>query len=91
MPQQEPSHYRYQYAVKFLCTADIPGTSQTSSSVLPGVYQTAVNIHNSNSEKTEFRVKIVVAEPSKFVDDVLAPNHGTSLRLICVGVCDQIL
>ncbi len=74
---KEGSQYCYQYAAKFLCTADIPGTSQTSSSVVPGVYQTAVNIHNPNTERTQFRVKIVVAEPSKFIEDELAANHAT--------------
>ena len=38
--------YRFQYAVKFICTSNIPGTSQTTDAFLPGVYQTAVNIHN---------------------------------------------
>lgn len=69
--------YYFQYAVKFLCTADIPGTSQTTSSVLPGMYQTAVNIHNPNTERVLFRVKLVVAEPSKFIEDQLKPNHAT--------------
>ena len=69
--------YRYQYAAKLLCTADIPGTSQTSSAVLPGMYQTAINIHNPGPKRVRFRVKIVTAEPSKFVEDGLAPNHAT--------------
>jgi hypothetical protein len=74
---KEGTQYCYQYAVKVICTADIPGTSQTSGSVLPGVYQTAVNIHNPSTERTRFRVKLVVAEPSKFIEDALAPNHAT--------------
>ena len=74
---KEGRQYCYQYAVKVICTSDIPGTSQTSGSVLPGVYQTAVNIHNPSTEKTRFRVKLVVAEPSKFIEDALAPNHAT--------------
>ena len=74
---KKDTRYCYQYAVKVLCIADIPGTSQTSGSVLPGVYQTAVNIHNPSTEKTRFRVKLVVAEPSKFIEDALAPNHAT--------------
>ena len=74
---KEGREYCYQYAVKVICTADIPGTSQTSSSVLPGVYQTAVNIHNPSIEKTRYRVKLVVAEPSIFFNDSLEPNHGT--------------
>jgi hypothetical protein len=69
--------YRYQYVAKLLCTADIPGTSQSSSAVLPGMYQTAVNIHNPGPKPVRFRVKIVTTEPSKFVEDGLAPNHAT--------------
>ena len=50
--------YRYQYAVKFLCTANIPGTSQTSTAVLPGAYQTAVNVHNPNPRVARLRKKL---------------------------------
>ena len=74
---KEGTKYFYQYAVKVICTADIPGTSQTSSSVLPGMYQTAVNIHNPSMEMAHFRVKLVVAEPSKFIEDTLKPNYAT--------------
>jgi hypothetical protein len=73
----EGREYCYQYAVKVICTADIPGTSQTSSSVLPGMYMTAVNIHNPSIKETQYRVKLVLAEPSKFKKSSLAPNHGT--------------
>ncbi|MFY9557365.1 MAG: hypothetical protein WAV47_21855 [Blastocatellia bacterium] len=51
----------FQYAAKFLCTANIPGTTQTTSSLLPGVYQTVVNIHNPNKETARLRMKIAVA------------------------------
>jgi hypothetical protein len=52
---------RFQYAAKFLCTANIPGTSQTTTSLLPGSYQTVVNIHNPNRETANLRMKIAVA------------------------------
>lgn len=52
---------RFQYAAKFLCTANIPGTSQTTTSLLPGSYQTVVNIHNPNKETAKLRMKIAVA------------------------------
>jgi len=81
---EEGAQYCYQYAAKFLCTADIPGTSQTSSAVLPGAYQTAINIHNPNTERARFRVKLVVAEPSKWIGDELAPNHATR------WTCDRV-
>lgn len=71
------AEYRYQYAAKLICTAHIIGTSQTSSAVLPGTYRTAVNIHNPDSETARYRVKLVVAEPSRFIQGHLGPNHGT--------------
>jgi hypothetical protein len=37
--------YAFQYAVKFICISNIPGTSQQNVSFVPGTYQTAVNIH----------------------------------------------
>jgi hypothetical protein len=55
------ARYRFQYAAKFLCTSNIPGTSQTTSALLPGVYQTAVNIHNPQRRPVELRKKLAVA------------------------------
>jgi hypothetical protein len=78
--------YSFQYAAKVLCVANIPGTSQTTGSVLPGVYQTVVNIHNPNDRPVRFRKKIAAlgAEPSKFVEDELKPDHVTAVN------CEQI-
>jgi hypothetical protein len=75
------SRYRYQYAVKFLCTANIPNTSQTSTAVLPGVYQTAVNIHNPNARVARLRKKLAVrsGQISSFVDSQLKPDEATSV------------
>lgn len=44
------AEFPFQYAAKLVCTANIPGTSQTTTSFLPGSYQTAVNIHNPNND-----------------------------------------
>ena len=76
-----PPRYRYQYAVKFLCTANIPGTSQTSTAVLPGVYQTAVNIHNPNPQVVRLRKKLAVrsGQISPFLDGQLKPDEATSV------------
>jgi hypothetical protein len=76
-----PSRYRYQYAVKFLCTANIPGTSQTNTAVVPGVYQTAVNIHNPNPQAARLRMKLAVrtGQISAFVDSQLKPDEATSV------------
>ncbi len=77
-----PVRYRFQYAVKFLCLANIPGTSSTSDSVLPGVYQTAVNIHNPNGREVRLRKKIAVPglEPSKFNEDSLKPDFASNVN-----------
>ena len=76
-----PPRYRYQYAVKFLCTANIPNTSQTSTAVLPGIYQTAVNIHNPNPQVARLRKKLAVStgQISPFVDGQLKPDEATSV------------
>ena len=67
--------YPFQYAVKFICTANIPGTSQTSAAVLPGVYQTAVNIHNPQSIRVKLRKKIASGLGiSKYFDAILGPD-----------------
>src|SRR3954452_2945936 len=88
-----PSHFRFQYAVKFICTANIPGTSQTSSAFLPGSYQTAVNIHNPNNEDVRFRMKLAASIGiSDFLSGSIKPDgvetvdcgrlHDFSLHLI---------
>lgn len=76
---RKPGRYRFQYAAKFICTANIPGTSQTSSSVLPGAYQTVVNIHNPNPNRqtAQLRKKIALqgrGQISDFVPDELPPD-----------------
>lgn len=72
---------RYQYAAKFLCTANIPGTSQTTTSLLPGSYQTVVNIHNPNKETASLRMKIAVAGGpiSKFKNSKLGPDEAAKV------------
>ena len=65
----------YQYAVKFICTTNIPGTSQTTDAFPPGLYQTAVNIHNPHDEKVKIRKKL--ASPiqiSKYFSSTMKPD-----------------
>jgi hypothetical protein len=80
-PVTAPPRYRYQYAVKFLCTANLPGTSQTTTAVVPGVYQTAVNIHNPNPQVARLRKKLAVrtGDISAFIDGQLKPDQATSV------------
>ena len=83
---KEGAEYCFQYAAKLICTANIPGTSQTTTSVLPGAYQTAVNIHNPNDQTVRWRRKIT--QPglgiSKFIKDQLKPDEAARVD------CDQI-
>jgi hypothetical protein len=75
------AEFRFQYAVKFICTSNFPGTSQTTTSFLPGSYQTAVNIHNANEEEVRFRMKLANASGhiSDFVFDGLKPDQATKV------------
>lgn len=81
------SGFSFQYAVKFLCISNIPGTSQTTDSVVPGSYQTVVNIHNPHDVKVKFRMKLALSETtiSKFVAGALPPD---GMRRV---TCDRIL
>jgi hypothetical protein len=70
----------FQYAAKFVC-----GKS-AGKVVAPGVYFTAVNIHNPTYTTIRFRVKIAVAEPglkpgpvSKFHDAELGPDEALEI------------
>ncbi len=72
----------FQYAAKFICTSNIPGTSQTTDAFQPGNYQTALNIHNPHETKFELRMKI--ASPigiSKWIGAGIGPDGV--LRLTC--------
>ncbi len=84
--------FRFQYAVKFICTSNIPGTSQTTTAFLPGSYATAVNIHNPNARPVRFRMKLAAAtstdiEPPQitdFLNETLKPDQAT--RVDCSRV-----
>jgi hypothetical protein len=82
------ARYRYQYAAKVLCTANLPGTSQSTPSVLPGVYQTAINVHNPHEKAVTLRKKLAVAVPpggqkpgpvSRFSKESLEPDQAISI------------
>src|SRR5687768_14836420 len=85
--------FAFQYAVKFICTSNIPGTSQTTTSLLPGSYATVVNIHNPNSRTAPFRMKLAVStsteinEPliSKFINEKLKPDQATKVDCSRIG------
>ncbi len=77
--------YRYQYAVKFICTSSLPGTSQDSGAFVPGNYQTAVNVHNPWEKDIKFRMKLATPGViSKFLDSKLGPDEVD--RITCKDV-----
>lgn len=49
---------RFQYATKFLCISAIPNTSSANAFLLPGNYQTVVNIHNPWTRAIKYRRKL---------------------------------
>jgi hypothetical protein len=85
LPVAGQQQFSYQYAAKILCTSNIPGTSQTTGSVLPGNYQTVVNIHNPNNQVVSLQRKI--ATPlgiSHFYPGRMKPDEAASVN------CQQI-
>lgn len=79
--------YKYQYAVKFICTSNVPGTSQTTDALLPGAYKTAVNIHNPFEKTVYFRVKLASSiEISKYFEESLKPDGV--MRKSCGQISD---
>lgn len=84
-PQRSP--YRFQYAAKFICTANIPGTSQTTDAFVPGSYQTAVNIHNPQNILIKLRKKIASPiEISKYFGFSMKPDAVE--RITCAQLGD---
>ncbi len=82
-----PRGYKFQYAVKIICTANIPGTSQISNGLMPGVYETSVNIHNPNPKAAKVRKKL--AQPGHitgFKNSAIEPD-GVE-RFVCQNIQD---
>jgi hypothetical protein len=67
------NRFPYQYAAKFICMADIPGTSQQSAGLLPGLYQTAVNLHTPGKTTARIRMKLATG-------GVISPWKGAGLK-----------
>ncbi len=65
--------FPFQYAAKFICMTDIPGTSQQSAGLLPGNYQTAVNIHNPGKTTARIRMKLATS-------GTISPWKGAGLK-----------
>lgn len=82
---QPAGQFRFQYAAKILCTSNIPGTSQTTGSVLPGNYNTVVNIHNPGTQTVRLRQKVATALGiSKYFPSQLKSDEAT--RVDCTKI-----
>jgi hypothetical protein len=81
-----PPRYKFEYAAKFICTSNIPGTSQNSGSFVPGNYQTVVNIHNPGKTVVKFRMKIASTQGvSQFLDRDLGPDKVWTMSCASLG------
>ena len=87
--------FSFQYAAKFVCLQNIPGTSEQTDAVLPGGYRTDVNIHNPNKKRVKFRKKLALTSPpggqqpgevSSFIDEELGPDEA--LKVDCADTDD---
>jgi len=75
---------RFEYAVKFVCG---PASAKPSVSVVaPGMYYTAINVHNPNEKGFVFRKKIAIALPeekagrvTKFFEAKLGPDEALEI------------
>jgi hypothetical protein len=70
-----------QYAVKFVC-----GKSGDAGIVAPGVYFTAINVHNPLYKSVGFRVKVAIGLPglkagpvSRFINTKLGPDEALEI------------
>jgi hypothetical protein len=79
------SQFGFQYAAKFLCTADLPGTSIRDQTVLPGMYRTIISIHNPQNRTVQLRKKIALTflpgqeqpgQVSKFIQQRLQADEA---------------
>ena len=87
MEKDTSNKYKFQYAVKIICTSHIPGTSQTSDGLLPGVYEAAVNMHNPHGKDTRIRKKLAHAsEITKYKSSEIKPD-GVE-RFVCRNIND---
>jgi hypothetical protein len=63
---EENAQYRFQYAVRFLCLSNVPGTSQTTHSVLPS--------------RVQLRQRIAAfSKVSRFIERHLEPGRNTDV------------
>lgn len=72
--QSSPAHSVNQYSSKFLCGTILSPASALGSVLAPGVYNTAVNIHNANDFAVTIQKKAVISVPESTLPPSL--NQG---------------
>ena len=79
--QTNPQNQRFQYSAKFVCGVNPSFIDR----VVPGVYATAINIHNPSNRKVRLFKKVALTYPpkeqrpgriSKFIEDRLGPDQA---------------
>ena len=78
---QNPNQARFSYAAKFVCS---PGNQELGEGILPGVYGTAINVHNPFLQRPVVYFKKFVrgfvnqeqGPPTEFERTELQPNHA---------------
>ncbi|MGH7539173.1 MAG: CARDB domain-containing protein [Gemmatimonadales bacterium] len=84
-PAAAQDSLKFEYAVKFVC--GLPDTRAVS----PGMYFTAINVHNPNPDSVQFRKKVASTLPgeqpgpiSPFSSNLLTPDQA--LEIDCVDI-----
>jgi hypothetical protein len=90
---QDPTQARFSYAVKFVCSKE---NGSLEEGLLPGVYGTAINVHNPSLEQGVVYFKKFVkgfvkqeqGEPTEFERKEVRPNHA--LEVECIEIMDRL-
>ena len=90
---QNPQQARFSYAVKFVCSEQ---NEELAEGLLPGVYGTAINVHNPSLEQGVVYFKKFVkgfvmqeqGEPTDFEREELRPNHAFEVE--CVEIMERL-
>jgi hypothetical protein len=87
---QDPAQAEYEYAVKFVCSKE---NADLEQGLVPGVYGTAINVHNPSLELPVVYHKKFVrglvfqeqGDPTKFERHEVKPNHAFEVE------CQEII
>lgn len=90
---QDPTQARFSYAVKFVCSQE---NGSLEEGILPGVYGTAINVHNPSLQQGAVYFKKFVkgfvfqeqGEPTDFERNEVRLNHA--LEVECIEIMDRL-